>query len=118
MQGSVGRRPLALVVGGGIAGPVAAMALQRAGVDAVVYDARAEDAEDDGSFLNLASNGLDALKSIGAHGGPLVEGVRTPWMAIWSGSGKQLGVIPNGLTLKDGTTSLTIPRAVLRRALR
>jgi len=29
----------ALVIGGGIAGPVAAMALQKAGIDAVVYEA-------------------------------------------------------------------------------
>jgi FAD-dependent urate hydroxylase len=30
-----------LIVGGGVAGPVAAMALQRAGIDAVVYEAHA-----------------------------------------------------------------------------
>ena len=29
----------ALVIGGGIAGPVAAMALRKAGIDAVVYEA-------------------------------------------------------------------------------
>ena len=29
----------ALIVGGGIAGPVTAMALQRAGIDSVVYEA-------------------------------------------------------------------------------
>jgi 2-polyprenyl-6-methoxyphenol hydroxylase-like FAD-dependent oxidoreductase len=30
----------ALIIGGGVAGPVVAMALQRAGVDATVYEAQ------------------------------------------------------------------------------
>jgi 2-polyprenyl-6-methoxyphenol hydroxylase-like FAD-dependent oxidoreductase len=34
----------ALVIGGGLAGPVAAMALAKAGIEPVVYEARAEGA--------------------------------------------------------------------------
>ncbi|HEV2744431.1 MAG TPA: NAD(P)-binding protein, partial [Rubrobacter sp.] len=52
------RRRRALIVGGGIAGPVAAIALRRAGVEAVVYEARPDGADDVGAFLTLASNGL------------------------------------------------------------
>src|SRR6266487_7199873 len=59
----------ALVIGGGIAGPVAAMALQRAGIDAVVYEAYSSRADGAGGGLSLAPNGLDALDAIGL-GGP------------------------------------------------
>jgi NADPH-dependent 2,4-dienoyl-CoA reductase/sulfur reductase-like enzyme len=39
----------ALIIGGGVAGPVTAMALQRAGIDAVVYEAYPPSTEDVGS---------------------------------------------------------------------
>jgi FAD-dependent urate hydroxylase len=51
----------ALVIGGGIAGPVTAMALQRTGIQATVYEAHPHGAEGIGIFLTLASNGIDAL---------------------------------------------------------
>ena len=37
---------------------------------------------------------------------------------MWSGTGKRLGEVPNGMTLPDGTTSVTIKRGLLHRALR
>jgi 2-polyprenyl-6-methoxyphenol hydroxylase-like FAD-dependent oxidoreductase len=60
----------ALVIGGGIAGPVAAMALQRAGIQATVYEAHPRSAEGIGIFLTLASNGIDALRTIDADRPP------------------------------------------------
>ena len=50
----------ALVVGGGVAGPVAAMALQRAGLGATVYEAYDRSTADIGSYLGVATNGIDA----------------------------------------------------------
>ncbi len=41
----------ALVIGGGIAGPVAAMALRQAGIEATVYEAHPRSAEGIGVFL-------------------------------------------------------------------
>jgi cation diffusion facilitator CzcD-associated flavoprotein CzcO len=41
-----------LVIGGGIGGPVAAMALQRAGIQAIVYEATEAPADYAGLFLN------------------------------------------------------------------
>src|SRR5215210_5427575 len=107
-----------LVIGGGIAGPVAAMALGRAGIDSVVYEAHAGGADDAGAFLTFAGNGLDALRSIDAHHLVLAEGFPTPRMTIQSGTGKHLGAVPNGCTLPDGTVSQTLKRADLYRALR
>jgi FAD-dependent urate hydroxylase len=108
----------ALIVGGGVGGPVTAMALRQAGIDSVVYEAYAGGADDAGSFLTFASNGLDALRTIDAHHLVLSEGFPTPRMTIQSGSGKRLGDVPNGGTLPDGTVSQTLKRADLYRALR
>ncbi|NVB85646.1 MAG: FAD-dependent monooxygenase [Kofleriaceae bacterium] len=108
----------ALIIGCGIGGPVAAIALRRAGFEPVVYEAYDRSATHVGSFLNLASNGLDALKTLGVADAVTRAGFATPRMVMWSGTGKQLGEVANGETLPDGTTSITIKRGLLHRALR
>ncbi|MFD7020617.1 FAD-dependent oxidoreductase [Streptomyces sp. NPDC059161] len=57
----------ALVIGGGIAGPVAAMALRKAGVEAAVYEAYPRTADSVGGGLGLAPNGVNALDLVGAR---------------------------------------------------
>lgn len=108
----------ALIIGCGIGGPATAMALREAGIDAEIFEAYQDTAEGVGSFLNVASNGLDALRVLGAHRGVLAAGIPTPHMVMWSGSGKRLGEVANGLALDDGTVSHTIPRADLYRIVR
>lgn len=56
----------ALIVGAGIAGPVTALALARAGIDAVVVDAHPEPGAGIGGSLALAPNGTAALEIVGA----------------------------------------------------
>jgi FAD-dependent urate hydroxylase len=112
------RAKRALIIGGGVAGPVAAMALQRASIDGFIYEAYAGGADYAGAFLTFASNGLDALRAIDAHHLVLAEGFPTPRMTIQSGTGKHLGDVPNGGTLPDGTVSQTLKRADLYRVLR
>ncbi|MEY9928323.1 2-polyprenyl-6-methoxyphenol hydroxylase-like FAD-dependent oxidoreductase [Catenulispora sp. GP43] len=56
----------ALVIGGGIAGPVTAAALVEAGIQATVYEAYPELGEGIGGGLALAPNGMAALDLIGA----------------------------------------------------
>jgi len=112
------RAKKALIIGSGVAGPVAAMALQRAGIDGIIYESYTGGADDAGAFLTFASNGLDALRAIDAHHLVLAEGFPTPRMEIQSGTGKHLGDVPNGGTLPDGTVSQTLKRSDLYRALR
>jgi 2-polyprenyl-6-methoxyphenol hydroxylase-like FAD-dependent oxidoreductase len=107
----------ALIAGGGIAGPVTAMALQRAGIDAVVYEAHVPGADDAGSYLTVATNGLDALRAVGADKPVLAAGFPTPTNLLLSGSGRRLGSVSNGGTMPDGTVSHTVKRARLYRAL-
>lgn len=54
----------ALVIGGGIACPGAAMALQRAWIEAVAYEAHDAPSDCAGLFLSTASNGLDVLSTL------------------------------------------------------
>src|SRR5258705_8065822 len=85
----------AMVIGGGIAGPVAAMALQKAGIEATIYEAYDHTAKGAGGGMSIAPNGLDALEVIGA--GDLVRSVGMPMTGIvmqdWAG--KRLGEFGN-----------------------
>src|SRR5215216_4795744 len=107
----------ALIIGGGVAGPVAAMALQRAGIEAVVYEAHVPSGGEAGSYLTVATNGLDALAAIGADGPVLAAGFPTPTNLLLSATGRRLGAVSNGGVLPDGTVSHTIRRARLYQAL-
>jgi FAD-dependent urate hydroxylase len=107
----------ALVIGGGIAGPVAAMALQRADIQATVYEAHPRSAEGIGIFLTLASNGIDALRTIEADARALAAGYPTPGILLRSTTGKHLGAARTGLPLPDGTTSHNLKRADLYQAI-
>ena len=55
----------ALVVGGGVAGPAVALALQQVGIDAVVLEGRSEQEMDAGSYLTLSPNGVHAVGELG-----------------------------------------------------
>jgi FAD-dependent urate hydroxylase len=112
------QRRTALIIGAGIAGPATAMALQKAGIDAVVYEAHPTGADGIGVFLTLGSNGVDALRVLGADEPVLAAGFPTPGITLRSGNGKRLGQSSTGRTLPDGTTSQTIERADLYRLLR
>ncbi|MFD6156136.1 FAD-dependent oxidoreductase [Nocardia sp. NPDC060256] len=58
----------ALVIGGGVAGSVIALALRKAGIDATIYERYLAAADGVGAGLSLAPNGQQALRAIGADG--------------------------------------------------
>lgn len=111
----------ALIIGCGISGPVVAMFLQRAGIEAEIYEVRSEpDGYTDytGLFLNMACNGLAVLKSLELDGLATAEGSPVPRMLMRSGNGKHLGVIHNGVQKSLGPESVIITRGALNRILR
>ena len=108
----------ALVIGGGVAGPVVAMALHKAGISASVHEARTDPDEDLGSFLTLQVNGIAALRAIDAGSALDGIGIATRSMTFRSGTGKALGAVSTGEPLPDGTTGITVTRADLHRVLR
>jgi 2-polyprenyl-6-methoxyphenol hydroxylase-like FAD-dependent oxidoreductase len=111
-------RMKALIIGCGIAGPVVALFLQRAGIDAEIYESRDESTDYGGSFLNMACNGLGVLKTLGLDDQVSSEGSPIPRMMIWSGKGKRLGEVRNGAREKVGAPSINILRSRLHQALR
>lgn len=108
----------ALIIGCGIAGPVAALYLQRAGIEAEIYEARDESTDYGGSFLNTACNGLDVLKPLGLDGPVSQQGSPIPRLMIWNGEGKQLGEVRNGARAEIGAPSINILRSRLHLVLR
>ncbi|GAA2695957.1 hypothetical protein GCM10010412_089300 [Nonomuraea recticatena] len=81
----------ALVVGGGIAGPVTAMALRRAGIEATVFEAYASGAEGIGGTLTIAPNGLDALRAVGAEAAVRAVGQPVTRTVVSDGRGRRIG---------------------------
>jgi 2-polyprenyl-6-methoxyphenol hydroxylase-like FAD-dependent oxidoreductase len=107
----------ALVIGGGIAGPVAATALTMAGIDAAIYEARSADpasANGIGGSLALEPNGLAALRIVGADDDVRAAAVPIThsMMSIANKPGREMPT-PQGL----GPRQL-IDRGALHRILR
>ncbi|WP_405494406.1 FAD-dependent monooxygenase [Nocardia sp. NBC_00511] len=104
----------ALVIGGGIAGPVAALALRKAGITATVYEAYDSAATEAGAMLTVAPNGLAALEIIGAD--KLVQAAGHPLhsMVMETGTGRTLMRVD---TLPGLPPSCTMLRADLFRVL-
>ena len=63
MQAHAGKK--AIIIGGGIGGVTAAIALKRAGLDVTVYE-RAEELQEVGSGLPLWTNALRTLHVLGS----------------------------------------------------
>jgi 2-polyprenyl-6-methoxyphenol hydroxylase-like FAD-dependent oxidoreductase len=108
----------ALVIGGGIAGTVTAIALKKAGLDPVLYEAYDRTAEGVGAYLTLAVNGLDTLGELGLSHVVRAKGFDTPRMAMLLGNGKKVAELPLGGPTPEGTVSQTIIRSDLYLALR
>jgi FAD-dependent urate hydroxylase len=104
----------AIVIGGGIAGPVAAMALQRADIEATVYEAHDTSAEGVGAAMMLAPNGLNALRVLDAADGVREIGTPSPRMIVKSGTGKRLAEFRD---LSGLPTAQTVAREDLYRIL-
>ncbi|WP_042374355.1 FAD-dependent oxidoreductase [Streptacidiphilus neutrinimicus] len=97
MDTKTGKVRSALVVGGGIAGPVTAMALEQAGIKATIFEAYDGPAENVGGGMGLSPNGVQAFDAIGV--GDAVRAVSTPTngLVLHSWNGKTLarfGTLP------------------------
>lgn len=108
----------ALIIGCGIAGPVLAMFLQRAGLAATVFEGWPEPRDDEGAFLNLAPNGLDVLDTLGIKAEIEAYGTPTTSILFQNHRGKQLGMNPERtLLVKRGMLTRGLRRAALSRGI-
>ncbi|MBB5801703.1 2-polyprenyl-6-methoxyphenol hydroxylase-like FAD-dependent oxidoreductase [Saccharothrix ecbatanensis] len=81
----------ATVIGGGIGGPVAAMALRKAGIEATVHERYDRTADGSGGALSIAPNGLQALDVVGLADAVGEVGAPMTAMALQSWTGRTLG---------------------------
>jgi 2-polyprenyl-6-methoxyphenol hydroxylase-like FAD-dependent oxidoreductase len=107
----------ALVIGGGIAGLVSALALKKAGISAEVFEGRGPGQCGEGSFLTLGVNGLATLRILGIEPHRL-GGFDTPRMALHLADGKQLCDFATAPAREDGLVAQTILRSDLYFTLR
>ena len=104
----------AAIIGGGIAGPVTALALHRAGIQATIYEAYPTAAEGIGGTLALAPNGLAALEIVDVAAAVAAVATPSSRMAMTVGQGR-----PIELPGLDGVGPLrVVTRSALHRALR
>ena len=101
----------ALIIGGGIAGPAAAIALQRVGIESTIYEARTQSEQNRGAFLTVARNGMNALRTIDAFDVVMDRGFLVSRMEIYSGTGKRLG------EMGSNAEGIAIERSQLASAL-
>ncbi|MYW90517.1 FAD-dependent monooxygenase [Amycolatopsis rubida] len=107
----------AMIIGGGIAGPVTAMALQKAGIDSAVYEAYPTSADGVGAFLSIMHNGLDALTAIDAADLVREHSFPASTVEFFNHRGTRLGQAPIGGATGDRGPRM-IKRSTLYRALR
>jgi len=100
----------AMIIGGGVAGPVTAMALRKAGIQTTVYEAYPNSADGMGGQLTVAPNGLDALAILGAEEAVRAIGQPMNHTVMTDGRGKRLGAF-------DGLPGLAPSQAMWRSEL-
>ena len=104
--------PRALVIGAGIGGLTAALALRRAGLDVAVFE-RAPTVEAAGAGIWIWPNAIRALDRLGHGRGVVAAGVPARKMQIVSGAdGSKLAETPTG----EFTDRFGAPLVVLHRA--
>ena len=106
-----------LIVGGGIAGSVTALALHKAGIESTIFEAHPRTDADVGSYLTVSPNGMDALAAVDALEVVKAAGLPTRRNVLWDAGGHKLGMTALGAPLRDGTTAQTIKRSRLTRIL-
>lgn len=116
----ISKRKQALIIGGGVAGPAAAMALQRVGIEATVCEAEEQLIRYRGSFLVVARNGIHALRTLDAFEPALARGFWVTRMELHSGSGKRLGELGSnagGLAIERGELAAALRDEAIRRGI-
>ena len=109
-------RPKALVIGGGIAGPVTAIFLRKAGIDAELFEAWPY-STGIGGGLQIAPNGMHVLAEIGLADEMIRRGSIAESFDFHSQSGARLGSINQNMRQRFGQPAVNMCRATLSEAL-
>ena len=108
-----------VIVGAGIGGPALGIALKRAGIESIVYEASDEPRDDAGAFLNLAPNGLAVLQALGL--GRRLDGLgfQNDRLVFHNETGRTLAeVAVGGVTVMRGAVSRVLREAAEEAGVR
>ncbi|WP_438020417.1 NAD(P)/FAD-dependent oxidoreductase [Sorangium sp. So ce315] len=108
----------AILIGGGIAGPVLGMFLRRIGVEVTIFEAREAPAEHEGAFLGIAPNGMNVLADLGVAGAVAARGAPFVGMRFANARGRRIGEIDQREAARRfGAGLVMIRRGALHAAL-
>src|ERR1700744_498282 len=106
----------ALIIGAGIAGPVAAICFKKAGIDAAVFEAWPY-STGIGGGLQIAPNGMHVLADIGLADQMIREGSIAESFDFCSQSGQKLASINRNMVQRFGQPAVNMCRADLNEAI-
>ncbi|WP_439409935.1 FAD-dependent monooxygenase [Bradyrhizobium sp. DASA03076] len=106
----------ALIIGAGIAGPVAAILLRRAGIESAVYEAWPY-SKGIGGGLQIAPNGMHVMDEIGLAGELISRGSIAESFDFYSQDGRRLGSINRDMARRFGQPAVNVCRASLNEML-
>src|SRR5215831_5769830 len=115
-QGMTQRARKALIIGAGVAGPVAAIFMKQAGIDAAVYEAWPY-STGIGGGLQIAPNGMQVLAELGLVDELIGRGSVAESFDFYSQSGRRLGSINRNMKKRFGQPALNLSRAALNESL-
>jgi 2-polyprenyl-6-methoxyphenol hydroxylase-like FAD-dependent oxidoreductase len=106
----------ALIIGAGIAGPVTAILLKKAGFDAAVYEAWPY-STGIGGGLQIAPNGMRVLAEVGLASELMRRGSVCESIEFYSRSGARLGSVNRNMVQRFGQPSVNMRRGLLNEAI-
>jgi 2-polyprenyl-6-methoxyphenol hydroxylase-like FAD-dependent oxidoreductase len=117
MEQDMTQRPCkALIIGAGIAGPVTAIFLKKAGIDAQLFEAWPY-ATGIGGGLQIAPNGMHVLAEIGLADEMIRRGSIAESFDFYSQSGVRLGAVNQNMKARFGQPAVNMCRATLNEAI-
>jgi 2-polyprenyl-6-methoxyphenol hydroxylase-like FAD-dependent oxidoreductase len=106
----------ALIIGAGIAGPVTAIFLKQAGIDAEVYEAWPY-STGIGGGLQIAPNGMHVLAELGLADEMIRRGSVAESFDFYSQSGRPLGSLNRNMKARFGQPAVNMCRATLNETI-
>jgi 2-polyprenyl-6-methoxyphenol hydroxylase-like FAD-dependent oxidoreductase len=108
--------PKALIIGGGIAGPITAILLKKAGIEATVFEAWPR-ATGIGGGLQIAPNGMHVLAEAGLADDMIRRGSICEGIEFFSQGGVHLASINREMARRFGQPAVNMRRATLNEAI-
>src|SRR5215470_6974908 len=115
-QGMTERARKALIIGAGIAGPVAAIFMKRAGIDAAVYEAWPY-STGIGGGLQIAPNGMQVLAELGLAEEMIAAGSVCESFDFLTQTGGRIASINRNMKARFGQPAVNMCRSTLMEAL-